>query len=57
MSTSSTQKLADATGIDTAAVEHGSTIKAVYVYEAPVRLWHWVNALAITVLADRKSVV
>ena len=51
MSTSSTQKLADATGIDTAAVEHGSTIKAVYVYEAPVRLWHWVNALAITVLA------
>jgi len=51
MSTSSTQKLADATGIDTAAVEHGSTTKSVYVYEAPVRLWHWVNALAITVLA------
>lgn len=25
--------------------------KAVYVYEAPVRLWHWVNALAIVVLA------
>src|SRR5690348_304834 len=24
---------------------------AIYVYEAPVRLWHWVNALAITVLA------
>ncbi|MEW8506428.1 MAG: Ni/Fe-hydrogenase, b-type cytochrome subunit [Candidatus Thiodiazotropha sp.] len=24
---------------------------AVYVYEAPVRLWHWVNALSITVLA------
>lgn len=23
----------------------------VYVYEAPVRLWHWVNALAIVVLA------
>jgi Ni/Fe-hydrogenase 1 B-type cytochrome subunit len=23
----------------------------VYVYEAPVRLWHWVNALCITVLA------
>ena len=23
---------------------------SVYVYEAPVRLWHWVNALAITVL-------
>lgn len=23
---------------------------AVYVYEAPVRLWHWINALSITVL-------
>jgi len=23
---------------------------AVYVYEAPVRLWHWINALAIVVL-------
>lgn len=26
-------------------------VKAVYVYEAPLRLWHWVNALAIVVLA------
>lgn len=24
---------------------------AVYVYEAPLRLWHWMNALSITVLA------
>lgn len=24
---------------------------SVYVYEAPVRLWHWLNALAITLLA------
>ncbi len=24
---------------------------AIYVYEAPVRLWHWVNALSITVMA------
>ncbi len=24
---------------------------AVYVYEAPLRLWHWVNALSIVVLA------
>ena len=29
----------------------GHAVRAVYVYEAPVRLWHWVNALAITVLA------
>ncbi|MDD4881523.1 MAG: Ni/Fe-hydrogenase, b-type cytochrome subunit [Gallionellaceae bacterium] len=33
------------------AVAHGRSVKAIYVYEAPVRLWHWVNALAITVLA------
>jgi Ni/Fe-hydrogenase 1 B-type cytochrome subunit len=33
------------------ASAHGRTVKAVYVYEAPLRLWHWVNALAITVLA------
>ncbi len=26
------------------------TLKAVYVYEAPLRLWHWINALCITVL-------
>ncbi|MFA7617745.1 MAG: Ni/Fe-hydrogenase, b-type cytochrome subunit [Thiohalomonadaceae bacterium] len=24
---------------------------AVYVYEAPVRLWHWINALAVVILA------
>ena len=44
-------KLADITGVDLGAIEHGATIKSVYVYEAPVRLWHWINALAITVLA------
>ncbi len=26
------------------------TAPVVYVYEAPLRIWHWVNALAITVL-------
>lgn len=29
----------------------GHKITSVYVYEAPLRLWHWVNALSITVLA------
>ncbi|MHB0984074.1 MAG: Ni/Fe-hydrogenase, b-type cytochrome subunit [Sulfuricella sp.] len=33
------------------AEAHGRAVKAVYVYEAPVRLWHWINALAITLLA------
>ncbi len=33
------------------AAAHGQAVKAVYVYEAPVRLWHWVTALCITVLA------
>ena len=27
-----------------------STQEAVYIYEAPVRIWHWINALAIVVL-------
>lgn len=27
-----------------------TTEKAVYVYEAPVRIWHWINAIAILVL-------
>ncbi|MDR2220616.1 MAG: Ni/Fe-hydrogenase, b-type cytochrome subunit [Methylobacillus sp.] len=35
----------ETTSAETAA---GNTV---YVYEAPVRLWHWVNALCITVLA------
>jgi len=30
---------------------HAPQVRSVYVYQAPVRLWHWVNALAITVLA------
>lgn len=40
-----------ATGTDEGAVTTGRSIKSIYVYEAPVRLWHWINALAITVLA------
>lgn len=30
--------------------EKAAARQTVYVYEAPVRLWHWVNALAILVL-------
>ena len=33
------------------------SIKSVYVYEAPVRAWHWVNALAITVLGITGSFI
>lgn len=43
--------LADATGVDENAVASAAAVKSVYVYEAPVRLWHWVNAAAIVVLA------
>ncbi len=32
-------------------IKDAKLVKAVYVYEAPLRLWHWVNALAIVVLA------
>lgn len=43
--------LADVTGIDPAAVVAAPQVHSVYVYEAPVRAWHWINALAISVLA------
>lgn len=42
---------ADITGRDDAAVAAAPRVQSIYVYEAPVRLWHWINALAITVLA------
>ena len=45
------QSLSDVTGIDEDAVSHAPQVRSVYVYEAPVRAWHWLNALAITVLA------
>jgi Ni/Fe-hydrogenase 1 B-type cytochrome subunit len=51
MSIAPARESAEATGIDPDAVAHGRSIKSVYVYEAPVRVWHWVNALAIVVLA------
>lgn len=44
------QPLADVTGIDPEAVAHAPQVRSVYVYEAPVRAWHWINALAIVVL-------
>jgi len=43
--------LNDATGVDEGAVAAARSIKSVYVYEAPVRIWHWINASAIVVLA------
>ncbi len=36
---------------DDREVTSGRRTTSVYVYEAPVRIWHWVNAAAITVLA------
>ncbi|WP_439673036.1 Ni/Fe-hydrogenase, b-type cytochrome subunit [Cupriavidus necator] len=36
---------------DEREVAQGALLKSVYVYEAPIRIWHWINALAITVLA------
>ncbi len=37
---------ADASADDTPVVR-----TSIYVYEAPLRAWHWINALALTVLA------
>ncbi|MFO1338540.1 MAG: Ni/Fe-hydrogenase, b-type cytochrome subunit [Burkholderiaceae bacterium] len=48
---SSADPLAAATGTDERAVASARAIKSVYVYEAPIRLWHWINAACIVVLA------
>ena len=39
----------------TAAPAAGRFLKAIYVYEVPVRVWHWINALAILVLSVRSE--
>jgi Ni/Fe-hydrogenase 1 B-type cytochrome subunit len=44
--------LSSITGVDDSAVADAASIKSIYVYEAPVRAWHWINALAIAVLAE-----
>ncbi|MBA4178418.1 MAG: Ni/Fe-hydrogenase, b-type cytochrome subunit [Leptothrix sp. (in: Bacteria)] len=51
MSTSSPSAPAAAAVSDDRVVARAQSIKSVYVFEAPVRIWHWVNALAITALA------
>lgn len=51
MSLTPSQSFNDATGTDESAVARAAAIKSVYVYEAPVRVWHWVNALSLVVLA------
>lgn len=44
------EKLSGEARRDAVELAHSRSIQSVYVYEAPVRLWHWVNAFAITVL-------
>lgn len=44
-------KALDEAAQDDRELARGSLIKSVYVYEAPVRAWHWINAASITVLA------
>lgn len=51
MSQTPSQTFNDATGTDESAVARAAAIKSVYVYEAPVRVWHWINALSLVVLA------
>lgn len=50
-----TDMTTDPAALSTGAADaHGEQViarKTVYVYEAPVRLWHWINALCILVLA------
>ena len=42
---------AEASGILDSHGEKAENLQTFYVYEAPVRIWHWVNALAIVILA------
>jgi Ni/Fe-hydrogenase 1 B-type cytochrome subunit len=51
MSTSSPSAPAATAVSDDRVVARAQSIKSVYVFEAPVRIWHWINALAIAVLA------
>jgi Ni/Fe-hydrogenase 1 B-type cytochrome subunit len=50
MTTAVPAKLSAAQQLDAAELARGRLLKTVYVYEAPLRLWHWVNALSIMVL-------
>lgn len=34
----------------TREVAHAASVKSVYVYQAPVRIWHWINVLAVVLL-------
>jgi len=51
-SVSSTDKpvLHSALPTEDAEFARSGSVRSIYVYEAPVRVWHWVNALAIVVL-------
>ena len=51
MSTALPQHIDAETAAEIADLSSVRSIQSVYVYEAPVRIWHWVNAAAITVLA------
>lgn len=51
MSAIPARSAASAADVDAREFARATSIKSVYVYEAPVRIWHWINALAITVLA------
>jgi Ni/Fe-hydrogenase 1 B-type cytochrome subunit len=41
----------DPLAAETRELDTAAATRSVYVYEVPVRIWHWTNALAITVLA------
>jgi len=44
------RRLADIVGSNASAIQQGKSIKSIQVFEAPVRVWHWVNAAAVAVL-------
>ena len=44
---------AEASGILDSHGEKAENLQTFYVYEAPVRLWHWVNAASIVILRGK----
>jgi Ni/Fe-hydrogenase 1 B-type cytochrome subunit len=45
------QQPVDASNVDNVIASTADVIRSVYVYEVPVRIWHWTNALSVVVLA------
>lgn len=44
------EQITRTTGLAKGVLKTKPTIKSIYVYEAPIRIWHWINVVAFSVL-------